>query len=203
MGWDETSIPTNIRCSQSKPAIRPDPRHMARDLPNVHERDPEPTPVDEHGTPGLSKPATLTLQDGGSRKTYATGAQKEDDTKCEGKGAYHLLPQGPIRRVAEIYRKGAMKYSARNWEKGIPLSRLLDSAERHLAQFHEGMEDEDHIHQAIWNLIGISHTMDMIKRKQLPAELNDLPSYGENGTPVEVRPGLICDKWREKGKGCE
>jgi hypothetical protein len=144
-------------------------------------------------TTHVSLPA---LKDGGTRKTYSTGAQKEDDSKTEGKGAYHLLPQYPIRRVAEIYRKGAMKYSARNWEKGIPLARSLDSAERHLAQFHEGMEDEDHLHQAIWNLFAISHTMEMIRRGRLPEELNDLPSYG----PTDEK-GQLEFGWREPGPG--
>ena len=133
------------------------------------------------------------LKDGGTRQTYATGAQKEDSSKTEGKGAYHLLPQHAIRRVAEIFRKGGIKYQPRNWEKGIPLSRLLDSAERHLGQFHEGMEDEDHLHQALWNLMALSHTMEMIRRGLLPEELNDLPSYGPPGEPG----------WRKPGKGCE
>jgi hypothetical protein len=129
------------------------------------------------------------LQDGGTRKTYSTGAQKEDSSKTEGKGAYHLLPFHPIRRVAEIYRKGAMKYSPYNWQKGIPLSRFLDSAKRHLDQFCEGLIDEDHLHQSIWNLFAISHTMEMIERGLLPKELNDLPSYGPPGDQNYRDPG--------------
>ena len=138
------------------------------------------------------------LKDGGTRKTYSTGAQKEDDSKTEGKGAYHLLPTIPIRKVAEIYRKGAVKYAERNWEKGIPLHRFLDSAKRHLDQFTEGMEDEDHLHQAIWNMFGLSWTMEMIERNRLPAELNDLPSYGPIGEDGQMLPG-----WRKPGAGCE
>lgn len=142
----------------------------------------------------------LNLQDGGTRKTYSTGAQKEDDSKTEGKGAYHLLPQYPIRRVAEIYRLGAQKYSPFNWMKGLPLSRLLDSAMRHTAQFAEGMEDEDHLHMAIWNLMGLSWTLEQIKRGKLPEELNDLWSEAEPGEAIEVRPGYVCSQWRGKGK---
>lgn len=191
---------------------RPDPRHTYKEKkldnkPHIERIMSEETaiaPVDEPRlTTTGSGTAVLSLNDGGSRKTYNTGAQKEDDSKCEGKGAYHLLPQHPIRRVSEIYRKGAIKYAARNWEKGIPISRVLDSAQRHLAQFVEGMEDEDHLHQAIWNLFAISHYLEMIRRGILPAELNDLPSYGVNGIPVEVRPGYVVDKWRAKGEGCE
>lgn len=122
-------------------------------------------------------PSTISgLKDGGTRQTYGTGAQKEDSSKTLGKGAYHLLPRNPIHRVSEIYRKGAIKYDARNWEKGIPLSRMLDSAMRHLFQFADGQADEDHLHQCIWNLFGISETIERINRGILPASLQDLPS---------------------------
>ena len=132
------------------------------------------------------------LKDGGTRQTYSTGAQKEDSSKVEGKGRYDLLPPTAIRRVAEIFRKGAMKYANRNWEKGIPLGRLLDSAKRHLDQYQEGMEDEDHLAQAAWNCLTLLHTEEMIKRGILPKELDDLPSY----MPVDADPKM----WRQNDK---
>ena len=144
---------------------------------------------------------TYELKDSGERHTFQTGAVRESAAGIEGKGAYHLLPVHPIRRVAEIYRKGALKYADRNWEKGLPLSSFLNSAKGHLDQFVEGMEDEDHLHQCIWNLMGISHTMEMIRRGLLPEELNDLPSYGVDGVELYIRPGLTCSKWRKPGKG--
>lgn len=130
------------------------------------------------------------LRDGGTRQTYSTGAQKEDSGKTEGKGRYDLLPVTAIRRIAEIYRKGAIKYADRNWEKGIPLSRFLDSAKRHLDQYQEGMQDEDHLAQAAWNLLGLLHTEEMIDRGILPEELDDLPNY----MPVDANPEM----WRKK-----
>jgi len=133
-----------------------------------------------------SEKPTFDLKDGGSRKTYSTGAQKEDSAKTEGKGRYDLLPPTAIRRVAEIYRRGALKYQDRNWERGIPLSRFLDSAKRHLDQYQEGMQDEDHLGQACWNLLGLLHTEEMIKRGILPAELDDLPSYMPEGADPNV-----------------
>lgn len=60
----------------------------------------------------------------------------------------------------------------RNWEKGIPTSRLVDSAMRHINQFREGLRDEDHIAQAIWNLACIIH-FEELKRE----DLNDVPNY--------------------------
>lgn len=142
----------------------------------------------------------MVIKDGGSRLEYATGALKEDPSKTEGKGAYHLLSPSSIRRIAEVYRKGAKKYSSRNWEAGIPLSRFLDSAKRHLDQFHEGYEDEDHLAQATWNLLCLSHTLEMINRGLLPASLNDLPSYPIPGIQFRAPgPGLNLPD-EEKGK---
>ena len=87
--------------------------------------------------------------------------------------------------------------------KGIPLSRFLDSAKRHLDQFVEGQEDEDHLHQCLWHLMGLSHTQEMIRRGILPEELNDLPSMGIDGEEIEVYPGCKCSKWRKPAKGLE
>lgn len=149
---------------------------------------------------------TFTLSDSGERRQFSTGARKE--APQEGKGAYHLIPVVPVRRLAEIYRKGAMKYNKydengelvspgdRNWEKGINLSTCVDSARRHLDQFIEGMEDEDHLMQSCWWLFAICHFQEMIKRGLLPEELDDLPSYGIDGKEIEVRPGFTCSKWR-------
>lgn len=131
------------------------------------------------------------LKDGGTRKIYATGAKKEDDSKTVGKGAYHLIPPEPIRQIAEIYRLGAIKYSSWNWSKGLVISRLYDSAMRHLQQFYEGRIDENHLAQSAWNIIGMIHTLDMIEKGKLPPSLNDLPSFG----PVN------SNEYREEGPG--
>lgn len=114
------------------------------------------------------------LKDSGERQKFATGAQR--DTQ-DGKGRYDLLSPIVNKRLAIIMEKGAKKYDDRNWEKGIPLSRFIDSAKRHLDQFIEGYKDEDHLGQAIWNLAGLMHTQEMIKRGLLTESLNDLPNY--------------------------
>lgn len=46
-----------------------------------------------------------------------------------------------------------MKYGEHNVDKGIPLHSLLDSASRHLAKYMVGMDDEDHLRAACWNLL--------------------------------------------------
>ena len=117
-------------------------------------------------------------KDSGDRQVFDTGAQRDRET---GKGRYDLLPPSAIKRVADIFERGAAKYDDRNWEKGMPLSRFIDSAMRHLFQYLEGRRDEDHLGQAAWNLLACLHTEEMIERNILGPELNDLPSYKPEG----------------------
>jgi len=139
------------------------------------------------------------LKDGGSRKTYSTGAQKEDTSETEGKGAYHLLPILAIKEVAEIFRKGAIKYDAWNWQKGLPLSRFIDSGKRHWDQEWEGLVDERHPAQACWNCLCYLHTLIMIEKGLLPPSLDDRPSYGLPDDPNYRPPGPgfnLSDKFK-------
>ena len=111
------------------------------------------------------------VRDSGKRQEFETGSKR--DTR-EGKGRFDLIPSIPMRRLAKHYQNGSAKYGDRNWEKGQPLSRYLDSCERHLMAVKEGLEDEDHQAAVIWNMIAFIHTYEMIKAGVLPPELNDL-----------------------------
>jgi len=110
-------------------------------------------------------------------KTLDSGEKRDNN---EGKGAYELISPLALKRLAGVYERGALQKGARNWEKGIPFSRCIQSALRHTFQFLEGKRDEDHLMQACWNLIAVAHFEEGIKRGLLPKELNDLPNY-ENG----------------------
>jgi hypothetical protein len=59
-----------------------------------------------------------------------------------GKLRYDLVNPDAHRRMVEILTFGAQKYDARNWEKGMPWSRLIASLKRHLAAIEAG-EDFD------------------------------------------------------------
>ena len=113
------------------------------------------------------------LKDSGKRQEFGTGAVR--DTQ-ENKGRYDLISPIALKRLALILQKGMTKYGARNWEKGMPLSRYMDSALRHLNQKLEGNVDEDHVSQAMFNIMAFIHTEEMINRGVLPADLNDLPN---------------------------
>jgi hypothetical protein len=119
------------------------------------------------------------VKDSGKREEFSTGSRR--DTRA-GKGRYDLLPPEAIRRLAVHYENGARKYDDRNWEKGQPLCRFLDSALRHIFKVLEGWEDEDHAAAAMWNIAGFITISERIRKGMLPEELNDLPrNVGERG----------------------
>lgn len=88
-------------------------------------------------------------KDSGQREEYPTGARRDIRT---GKGRYDLLPMRALRRDAQLLERGAVKYGDRNWEQGMPFSRFLDSAMRHLCQYAMGMRDEDHLAAVRFNV---------------------------------------------------
>lgn len=105
------------------------------------------------------------------QEKFDTGAVR-DSRKA--KGRYDLLPWSVIRLLSERFEEGAERYGERNWEKGQPLSRYLDSCLRHLFQHLEGKTDEKHSVAALWNLMAFIWTEESIKDKTLPNNLDDL-----------------------------
>ena len=118
------------------------------------------------------------INDGGERINY--GEQMAIREPAVGKGAYYLVSPFPYDRLAKWYEMGAAKYTnketgvsgARNWEKGMPFSRFADSAERHFNKWKMGLEDEDHLIAAIWNLWAIAHFEELGR-----TDLDDMPHY--------------------------
>jgi hypothetical protein len=125
------------------------------------------------------------VNDSGKRQEFETGSRR--DTR-DGKGRFDLISPVFLKRLAKHCENGATKYGDRNWEKGQPLSRYLDSASRHINNFLEGDRSEDHLAAVAWNIMGIIHTQEMIARGHLPKELDDLPpSYLPVGIPPETQ----------------
>jgi hypothetical protein len=114
----------------------------------------------------------LKFKDSGKRRKFKTGAQRDVGN---GKGRLDLFPPRAMIAISKIYEAGCIKYGDRNWEKGIPLSRFLDSGLRHIMKWEMGEKDEPHLWQAAWNLICLIETEERIKEGLLPRELNDLP----------------------------
>lgn len=90
------------------------------------------------------------IKDSGDRTEFETGAKRDIHA---GKGRMDLLPWYGIMEVSKHCEEGALKYGEHNVDKGIPLHSLLDSASRHLAKCMVGMDDEDHLRAACWNLL--------------------------------------------------
>ena len=107
------------------------------------------------------------LKDSGNRREFETGAVRDMQ---EGKGRCDLLPACALIRLSKHYEAGAMKYEDRNWEKGIPISVMIDSAMRHLLKYMDGQTDEDHLVAVAWNILGA-----MWMEEKRP-DLQDLPS---------------------------
>lgn len=120
------------------------------------------------------------LRDSGERRRFGSGAVRD---KVVGKGAFHLIPPFAIKAIADQMERGAAKYSARNWEKGMPLSTYLDSAIRHGLQVLAGFIDEPHADAFIWNVACFIETRERIRRGLLPRELDDLPRTYEGLDP--------------------
>jgi len=96
------------------------------------------------------------MKDSGERIIF--GENKAMREPATGKGRYDLISPFAIKRLALVLEKGSAKYNDRNWEKGgIPFSRYIDSLKRHISQYEMGMEDEDHLGQAMYNLMCLLH----------------------------------------------
>jgi hypothetical protein len=93
----------------------------------------------------------------------------------EERDVFGVLSPFAMHRLARHFENGARKYDDRNWEKGIPLSRFLDSGIRHLFKLMLGVTDEDHAAASEWNFHCFIHTLHEIEAGRLPEGLYDIP----------------------------
>ena len=116
------------------------------------------------------------VKDSGARQEFATGSVRDTQS---GKGRFDLIPTYPMRRLARHYENGAVKYGDRNWEKGQPLMRYLESAERHLNYLRAGDLSEDHAAAIVWNVFSYMHTLAMVEAGKLPKALDNRPTNSD------------------------
>ena len=113
------------------------------------------------------------VEGSGNHKEYTTGSKR---SSRDGKGRFDLIPSHALTRMAQHFENGAKVYGDRNWEKGQPLSRYLDSAMRHLVEYLGGGRSEDHIIACAWNCFAFVETQKWIADGKLPPELDDMNS---------------------------
>ena len=114
------------------------------------------------------------LKQGKTKQQFKTGAQRDT---TEGKSRPDLISPFANIREGNILRDGGLHYGDRNWEKGMPISRCVASATRHLMQYIMGDKSEDHMAQLRCNTGFILHYEEMLKLGRLPKELDDMPKY--------------------------
>lgn len=132
---------------------------------------------------------------------YQSGAVRDTG----GKGRMDLLPMCALLRVSK-HMEDAIKpdpvtgiphYPERNWEIGLPMHTMCDSAMRHLVKYLDGWDDEDHLCAAATNLL-----MALWTEEKKP-EMMDIPSrmHGEaKRGPQEAQAG-VSTTTASKGQG--
>jgi hypothetical protein len=102
-------------------------------------------------------------KDSGERQTFATGMQRDIQTN---KPRYDLVDWPMIKRWAELMQRGALKYGEHNWKKACTqeeLDRFRASALRHMIQWFNNEQDEDHGAAVLFNISGAEMVMAKLK----------------------------------------
>ena len=133
---------------------------------------------------GEPEAAPASMQDSGERQTFESGAVRDT---AEGKSRPDLISPFATERLGNWLLLGSKKYSERNWERGIPVSRTIASLHRHLMKYQQGSKDEDHLAAIMCNAMFVLHTEEMVRRGVLPKSLLDMPDY--NAIPACHRNG--------------
>lgn len=103
---------------------------------------------------------------------FKTGAVRDKNVagskRSKFPARYDLISPYGLRRLAETYGEGALKYGDNKWKKGMPYSTTINHVLAHIFQLLSGDKSEDHAAHAAWGLFAIMH-FDATKPK-----MNDL-----------------------------
>ena len=87
-------------------------------------------------------------------RKWDSGAVRDS---AEGKNRPDLIPVECLWRLGRLYEKGAVHYGVDNWKKGIPDESYIASLERHVMKYRMGLNDEDHLASAVFNIFGLMY----------------------------------------------
>lgn len=77
---------------------------------------------------------------------------------------FDLINPTGLRRLAETYGEGTLKYGDENWLKGIPNKNLMNHLMKHLNSYMLGDKSEDHLAHAAWGLFAIMHNEELLPK---------------------------------------
>ena len=116
------------------------------------------------------------------RESFSTGAVRNQQ---EGRGRFDLIPYEAMLAYAQRLEYGVQSgYAPNNWEKGMPLSRILSSMRRHASQVNFDFS-EDHIGAVLFNAGAFVTIVTRIKAGLLPRELDDIGYIANTSTHQE------------------
>ena len=98
------------------------------------------------------KPQQYVTKDSGERIEFASGFTRDVNTD---KPRYDLIHLECLKRLAELYTRGSIKYGDNNWRKAESkeeMDRFKESAFRHFIQYMMNEEDEDHASAVVFNI---------------------------------------------------
>lgn len=75
--------------------------------------------------------------------------------------------------LAIHFEEGCKKYGERNWEKGLPVERYVDSGIRHYLKHLRGDTDERHDRAFVWNICCLIWTIDYKPSDEKLGETNE------------------------------
>lgn len=121
---------------------------------------------------------------------YETGAVRDTG----GKGRCDLLPTCALIRISKHMEDALTHYPERNWENGLPMHSMIDSAMRHLFKYVDGMADEDHLCAAATNLL-----MAMWMEEKRP-DLQDIPTRATERAKEDALDSRAADDTSESAE---
>ena len=111
-----------------------------------------------------SRAMGFVTKDSGERVTYSSGMKRDVDA---GKPRYDLIPPAMLRRLADLYARGSVKYGDRNWEKANTAEerdRFKASAFRHFMAWIEGLDTgEDEAVATVWNVFAFETIKEQVE----------------------------------------
>lgn len=92
------------------------------------------------------------------------GVQTLADRYNEGKLQWSLVDYESLKPMVRVLMMGAKKYAPHNWKKGLPITEIFDSLQRHLIAFMSGENDDpesgiSHLGHIMCNVMFMQHMM--------------------------------------------